>query len=673
MALYSLRIEALEDLHVGTGLGMGDIDDLQIRDRDGRPCIPATHLKGVFRDVASQVADVEKDVIAALFGRAGSRAGVLCLTSAWLERGQVAETMVWGATRIDNQTGTAADDTLRFTEYARAGSIFHARLQFPDDPVFEQTIERIIRGTTHLGHGRQRGSGRIRSKLQKREAQGILSGLGTPASYPARLRVLLRNLDPLCLARTGHPGNIIPADSFIRGRTLRGAMAGFAIDAGNLDLAQELHQAGILWGDALPLPNGAECDIGSLPRMAVRVIPRSIGTPKASATAGLIPWWAHAPWVQALLGDGGEVDRLGAGPKPDVKLKRPGADEYLYRENESAPWRRFSPQMQQRLRTRVPDANNPDQDLFSTEEIVENTAFVSDVLVRDEAAAKALGDIFQLAGGGWLRMGRGGRPVDVESAAWLEPVRAATQCAAGQFVLVCESDLILRDELLRYQARLDANALARWSGMDIQDISGGQVSDHRPVFGFNATTGLPRPSQVAIAAGSAIRITGAGAGKLYEALASQLAIGECIEEGFGRFSLDDMPQPRMPPRSVASDMPAPVPGARSLCQQAEEWASTFRGLKDISASQLGEMRERSQAAQSMDDLARLFASIEDAGSKHGGKNWKSFVDDRRYEAFKAAVLGMSLSDSQSLLDLFVRWNRARRQSPAAAWQTENAP
>ena len=37
MSRWTLKIELLEDLHIGTGTGYGDVDAVQVRDRCGWP------------------------------------------------------------------------------------------------------------------------------------------------------------------------------------------------------------------------------------------------------------------------------------------------------------------------------------------------------------------------------------------------------------------------------------------------------------------------------------------------------------------------------------------------------------------------------------------------------------------------------------------------------------
>ncbi len=334
MSRYTLKIKALEDLHVGTGLGVGDIDALQSRDRKDRPCLPATHIKGVLRAQAECLPGMAPSAIQAIFGDPGTHAGALALTSAWLDgkKNEIEHPLlIWGSTRIDPQTGTAAEGSLRFVEYIRAESCFTAHLSLPDNAILEEDFQRILEVTTHLGHGRHRGYGRVHWQLEKETTPcGAGAIKTTPTHYPARLRLILRNLDPLCLAKTGHPGNVIPTEAFIRARAVRGALMALALDTHCMELAQALHQPTILWGDALPLPETENGDAKSLEGCTVKPIPLSIGTPKAAALSGLIPAWAQGKSAR-YLGDRDEIEKLSTKDEPEEKTKRPDANEYLYR------------------------------------------------------------------------------------------------------------------------------------------------------------------------------------------------------------------------------------------------------------------------------------------------------------------------------------------------------
>lgn len=364
------------------------------------------------------------------------------------------------------------------------------------------------------------------------------------------------------------------------------------------------------------------------------------------------------------LGASGEIERLSSAEKPAEKLKRPAPDEYLFRNDPHARWECYRVEMQQRLRTRVPNQETPDQALFSNEEIAEKTAFVSDILVTDSQAAQSLMQGLQLAMQHWLRMGRGGRPLQIEQLLWLGSEHPEQDAQPSEFILLCESDVILRDEWLRYQTKFSPADLARWLGKENLKVSSKQQDsyfDHRQVFGFNATSGLPRPVQIAIMAGSALRISGEDAPELYCELAHRLTIGEFAEEGFGRFSLNQMPQPTIAQTDVTELSQLSQP-ANNLCQQARKWAKNFNNLQKISDSQLGEFRNRVQAIQSATELAALFAGIQAAAEKHGGKNWKSLTSKSEYVSFRQSLLDIPVHEAQDLLNDFVRWCRVGRQS-----------
>ncbi len=185
---FILRLTMLSDWHVGTGSGRhGAIDRLIERDQDGLPFVPATTLRGIWRDAAERVAlgldegitdsDWSK-VVDAIFGdqpalRARREAedgegladdqphaevsddgdsgrppcaGVLSLSAARFrdkfacclrdptpggkdagrERLRKALSFVKPGVAMDTRTGAARHDMLRFEEVARQGAVLEA-------------------------------------------------------------------------------------------------------------------------------------------------------------------------------------------------------------------------------------------------------------------------------------------------------------------------------------------------------------------------------------------------------------------------------------------------------------------------------------------------------------------------------------------------------------------
>lgn len=673
MRRLTLSIELLEDLHIGTGTGWGDIDALQVRDRRGWPVLPASHIKGLLREAANEWCRLEPSALSRkdidyLFGRPGNGQGRLQLTSAYLRADTPTSPLVWGSTAIDDK-GTAAEQSLRFVEYIPAGSHFGMQVALPvGDEKNEDLLKALIARCRRLGGGRNRGHGLVRWHLEATTAPDPLPSQGAPA-LPGRLRLLLRNLEPVCLARTGHPGNLIASESFIRGRSLRGAFAAACLALGQAEAAHALLADTLSWGDALPLPD-VDLAVADLTGAEVLPIPLSIGTPKATAPSAGIPGWAYRHEGD-FFGSRRETDQitLKPGVRPEEKLKRPASGEFLFRPKPAAPWRRYRPQILERLHTRVPsNENNHEQALFSTEELAERTLFLADLIVSTPDQAATLLEVLHALRGCWLRIGRGGRPLVIETAAWL-PIAEHGTATGSDFTLLLESELIARDAVGNFQDRLDANTLAELAGLPADSITikvDPAFSEGCDLFGFNASTGLPRLAQRAIKAGSVVRVSGPDAPRLREALAQRLALGECPEEGFGRFRLDRLPEPRP---AGAQTLPAAPPNQlreETLCAEARDWVKAFdQALSAPSNSQWGDFRGRIQAARSHQELSNTFRLIEEAKEKHGGKAWKDFVDAPDYARFRDHLAHLPLADAQALLEYFLRWQRALTDKPEA--------
>lgn len=100
MKRIRIELKLLEDLHTGSGTGSGDIDALLARDRDGRPVLRASHVKGVWRG-----ATTDQAIKKTLFGARGEAGGQLSLTSLYAV--QVPEELRWSSTSF--QVGSRVD------------------------------------------------------------------------------------------------------------------------------------------------------------------------------------------------------------------------------------------------------------------------------------------------------------------------------------------------------------------------------------------------------------------------------------------------------------------------------------------------------------------------------------------------------------------------------------
>lgn len=195
-----LRLVMLSDWRVGTGTGrQGAIDGLVARDVHNLPFVPATTLRGIWRDAAEQLAFGLDDglpdgpwmaLARRLFGGQPAierQAGIhvdgpvpaLLRTAdarfpdqlgAYLsERKKHAAieafAFVKSGVAIDPVTGRAKDDHLRFDEISRAGAVLAAEcaLRATGDAAFDRAAEQFalaaLRLVERLGGDRRRGSG----------------------------------------------------------------------------------------------------------------------------------------------------------------------------------------------------------------------------------------------------------------------------------------------------------------------------------------------------------------------------------------------------------------------------------------------------------------------------------------------------------------------------------
>lgn len=198
---FLIRLEMLSDWSVSGGGRQGSLDSTVERDDDGLPFVPATTLRGIWRDAAEQLAYGLSDGIApearpnawhelvdhllgsqpALDDR-GERgiapiASRLALGDARLPevlrtairkrtRLREALVMVKPGVGIDARSGRAKTDFLRFDEVARRGAMLegHASIVLPDDPQSAAALVSLalasMRLVERLGGNRRRGSGR---------------------------------------------------------------------------------------------------------------------------------------------------------------------------------------------------------------------------------------------------------------------------------------------------------------------------------------------------------------------------------------------------------------------------------------------------------------------------------------------------------------------------------
>ncbi len=638
-----LAAELLSDAHFGSGSGGSGIDALVARDRHERPVIWASHVEGVLRDAERRLRGV--DFVGDFFGRAGGARQRAVFTS--LYTNESPESHIWRATAreaFDNRA--PKDDTLRVIEYVPRGTKFEGEVELPanDLPV----LRRLVQEVDAVGGGRSTGAGRVKLVLTKLDT--TQRKMDSPTG---RLLLLLKNRDPLCITATATPDNLIPSLAFVPGRTLLGAIAAWLIAEGDRQIASLLTSGRVSVSDALPIPQAPN----EMRSVEVLPAPLALQSEKPKGSADDLPWWAYPPR---------SVCRLDAFNTAE-KLKRPEDDLFVYRVAPQDVWTTYRPLRRMRLRNGRPNPKQADASLFAVEQIVEETYFLAELrgAPKDmkEIAAK-LAPV--LEGHRWLRVGRGGAPVEVERLVWSSNKSSATTSDTGFLTLT--SDLLARDEYLRWRTQLDEESLCAL--LEVDDLrlarteSGVEKAMQESVMvrGFNGTSRLWRMPAAAIRRGSVFEVTG-DLSCLKQRIACGAWLGERTHEGFGHFRIDStLPGVGGGALTTASAAPTSDIEEETIAKTTQCW---FNAHKRLAKSGGGSDRKPS-LSQWFDLVADLERGDLNAitgrlrSATVGARNWKH-VD-------AADVLGklQKLQSGQraSHARLFVRWLRAETRKEA---------
>lgn len=641
-----LSAELTQDAHLGSGAGGGGIDALIARDRDDRPVIWASHIEGLLRDAArrSRGGPALADDV---FGRRGGQRQRVVFTSLYATEHR--SSRVWRSTaRASFDNRAPRDETLRAIEHVPKGTCFRGQVEVPASDV--QTIRTLLHEVEAVGHGRSTGAGRVRFSLE--ESSPAPRTIGSPTEW---LTLLLRSRDPLSVTATATPGNLIPCLPFVPGRTLLGALAGWLIEEGDRDTASLLLAGEASVSDALPIP----AEPARLSKAEVLPAPLSLQSEKPAGVGGSVPWWALAPRPARRLDAAAER----SGPR----LKRPEPDLFLFRPDATAPWTAHRPFLRVRLRNGRPDGpQQPDPSLFAVEQLGERTLFLCDLRApsgKMSRLAAALAPV--LEGRRWLRVGRGGAPVEVARLEWSQSHPHADVRSRAYMILT--SDLLVRDDLLRWRTALASEDFRNLPGWPDNVSATPVVQDTAAIHGFNGTSRLWRLPAAAVRRGSVIQVEGDGLADLARAAAEGRWLGERTHEGFGRFRIDaTLPGVTSAPTETAaqgagaqaSDAPQEAVAAR-----ARGWFERHKRLADPGRSS----ERRPSLSQWQDLVAELERDSANALPSRlrpttvGGHAWTASKDasDVLLELEKLPV-----ADRSEHARIFVRWLRAEMRRRA---------
>ncbi|MFY1650697.1 RAMP superfamily CRISPR-associated protein [Solwaraspora sp. WMMB762] len=590
---FKITLTFLSDWHIGTGQGrLGSIDAEIRRDSDHLPFVPAKTIVGIWRDACETVADTFDRVgdrpaawrawVDWLFGthppaeegdsaRTGKEPtpAVLRVTPAqapaWLRdgvRGQPtlaqAAVVLRPGVKIDDETGTAADRFLRVEERALRGMRLYAQVSvaatIPGEPDrLPASAELLLRAGARLveavGGRRNRGGGRVAFLLPGARVDGdgphatvtdsrlveLLAG-GVPADPPAPppagplvevhpydrlhpdrhrvVRVVLRVRTPV-VAVADVLGNVISGHDSIPGTMLLGTVLrriqpGPSADGGG---RARIGLADVRVGDAVPA--------------AVE----DPGDPASVVPARPVP----TVWRRSRKGRGDTVWNVLCGePAPEEQAKRMSG----WVAPAGTGWRSADPAKTVSTHAVVDDAQRrptvASGGLFTNLGIAAGTLLCSDIVLPEQARLR-------LDPGELLRFGRSRKDdfglVEVVRVIDPLPTPPPPTLTDGQLLVWCVSDILLRDERLAPDPSPQglARALSAALAPASVEATGRPTTDAARREGFAVAWGRPRSSQVALRAGSVVRLTVTG--QLDPAVLSRLerdGIGERTVEGYGR-------------------------------------------------------------------------------------------------------------------------------------------
>ncbi len=639
-----ITAELLDDAHPGSGSGGGGIDALVARDRNDRPVIWASHLEGALREVARRLRG--PDIADDFFGRAGGQQQRAVFTSLYAASAPMSR--IWrSAARESFDNRAPKDDTLRVLEHVPKGTKFEGYVELPTKDL--PLLRRLLDEVDGLGSGRASGAGR--AKLSLAEATLAPRAIG---SATGRLMLLLRNLDPLCITATATPDNLIPSLAFVPGRALLGALADWLIRDERRDTATLLVSGRVSVSDALPVPHAPE----RLSATEVLPAPLSLRSEKPSGASGPVPWWAQAPAAAPRL-DRNDPAAQG------VPLKRPEDDLFVYRASPGEPWTTLRPELRVRLRNGRPDPNQADPSLFAIEQIAEGTCFLCEIRGTSSEMGQFAAHLQPvLDGSRWLRVGRGGAPVEVAELEWSGP--SSPVASLSRAILTLTSDLLVRDEYLRWRTSIDDAQFRLLPGWPPDVRVSPVLQDTVAVHGFNGTSRLWRMPAFAIRRGSVFEVEGDGVTELARMITEGRWLGERTHEGFGRFRLDEtLPGvTRSAPGVAVAPTSTPDEPEETAAVTTRQWLAQHPGLADAGNA----ADRRPSLSQWLDLVAALERNDPTAlpsrlnPTTAGGRSW-AHPDAQAILQGIGAVPGRDAQVSHARL--FVRWLRAEMRGRMA--------
>lgn len=230
------KIELISDLCASNGESFGSVVDTDIAfDRFGLPVIHGKGLKGCLREIAEELEDcgyLEEGFVDAVFGTAGGKNGALQIYDAHPAnyRDLIADirahedyvqnqifscyTSVRGQTKIDEDTGKAADGTLRTVRVLTKNRVFFCAYCLPDE--YQEGFKACLKALRRIGMHRTRGLGEVRcTPIDKTKMILPPKKQDTPTPKDGFLCYEIETISPLIAAKSFERLPYIPGSTML--------------------------------------------------------------------------------------------------------------------------------------------------------------------------------------------------------------------------------------------------------------------------------------------------------------------------------------------------------------------------------------------------------------------------------------------------------------------------
>ncbi|MCF8490814.1 MAG: hypothetical protein K9H18_16730, partial [Rhodospirillum sp.] len=724
-ATATLTLAFESDWHVGSGTGIpGHTDRRVVRDHRDLPHVPAKTLTGVLRDgceLAARALDDGKargpwhDLLLLLFGDqpalstarapARPRPATLSIRAACLpdplaqvlahpthEQSRAALTFLKPGVHIDRRTGTAKPDFLRFEELVRHTLPFSASLALDlsgaayDPATHRAASALLVAGAAlarRLGGKRRRGAGLCRIHLGEDLEGGAKAWLETGGQPGPLSAPMPPPSAPRQVQASGKPKTKASGKSATRAETWRHLPLTLTLEGpvsipsrvtGNLGEGPDMIPGTLLLGHVAKVLDAAGlADTGgALRRGAIRVSPLTV---EVDGGPGLpVPFClASRKGTAALQVDGATHNRF-TDPEP---LGQFTAVRGLYVAQGANKLECLPPSDRPALTLRThntiqDDRQRPTEEVggvYSYQALPAGTILRGEITLAtalfDKWAWKALPQKLS----GPVSLGRSRKDDYGAAHLWVNEAktkRAATPRPRQDAVTIwCVSDVLLVNERLRWDPTVTAlHRALRERGLPVKPADQAFIRVRR-LDSWQRRWGLPRPSLVALAAGSCARFPlEDGASVSAERLAEVQAegLGDRRAEGFGRLRINHpltteaLSTLKAPPTGGTQDPPGPRPtvsGQATIARQVtriawktwiEERAALLAGSAAwrrtalaMTGAPSGDADETDGGTPSMSQLATLRPMIQDLGTPAQDRDAATLVLDKARTALAAVI------------------------------------